>query len=393
MRSVELFAGAGGLALGLSLAGFRHEAVVEYDDEACRTIETNQSAETLGVRDWPLYRCDVRKFDYTTISKPIDLLAGGVPCQPFSIGGKHLGHEDGRNMFPEMVRAVRELKPKAVLVENVRGLKRRSFMKYFGYIELMLTYPEMTAKKDETWVDHCSRLERYHTKGKPEGLRYQIVHRVVNAADFGIPQKRERVFIVGIRSDLGVEFSFPDATHSDETLLWEQFCSDRYWDRHKIPKLKRPKPSPAIRSRTDRLKDSLLVHCLEPWNTVRDALADLPKPAPARMPSEPGLTHFAIPGARAYIGHTGSMWDEPSKTLKAGDHGVPGGENMLAESNGRVRYFTIRESARLQTFPDRYTFPGSWTESMRQIGNAVPVELARIIALKIYSTLHPRNVQ
>src|SRR5258708_13191630 len=191
-----------------------------------------------------------------------------------------MGHEDGRNMFPEMVRAVRELKPKAVLVENVRGLKRRSFMKYCGYLELMLTYPEMTARKDEAWVDHCSRLERYHTKGKPEGLRYQVVHRIINAADFGIPQKRERVFIVGIRSDLGVEFSFPDATHSDEALVWAQFCSDVYWDRHKIPKSKRPQPSSALKGRLERLGDSLLVQCLKPWNTVRDALSDLPDPAP-----------------------------------------------------------------------------------------------------------------
>jgi DNA (cytosine-5)-methyltransferase 1 len=266
-------------------------------------------------------------------------------------------------------------------------------MKYFGYIELMLTYPEIVAQKDEAWVDHCARLERYHTRGKPEGLRYQIVHRIVNAADFGIPQKRERVFIVGIRSDLGVEFSFPDATHSDEAMLWAQFCSDQYWERHNIPKPRRPQPSSALRGRLERLNDSLLVQCLKPWSTVRDALSDLPEPAPTRGSEEPWLTHFAIPGARSYVGHTGSAWDEPSKTLKAGDHGVPGGENMLADGRGKVRYFTIRESARLQTFPDSYTFPGSWTESMRQIGNAVPVELARIVALKIRSTLHQRSVQ
>jgi len=132
MKSVELFAGAGGLALGLSLAGFRHEAVVEYNDEACRTIEANKRAKVVAAADWPLHCCDVRNFSYAKLSKPIDLLAGGVPCQPFSIAGKHLGHEDGRNMFPEMVRAVRELRPKAVLVENVRGLKRRSFMKYWN---------------------------------------------------------------------------------------------------------------------------------------------------------------------------------------------------------------------------------------------------------------------
>src|SRR5579862_1325368 len=141
MKSVELFAGVGGLALGLSAAGFRHEAVIEYDNDACRTICVNQDLSRLGVDDWPLHCCDVRDFDYSRLSG-IDLLAGGVPCQPFSIAGKHRGHEDDRNMFPEMIRAVRELRPKAVLIENVRGLKRRSFLRYFGYIVLMLTYPE-----------------------------------------------------------------------------------------------------------------------------------------------------------------------------------------------------------------------------------------------------------
>lgn len=92
-------------------------------------------------------------------------------------------------------------------------------------------------------------------------------------------------------------------------------------------------------------------------------------------------------GARIYKGHTGSPLDEPAKTLKAGDHGVPGGENMVAFPDGSVRYFTIRESARLQSFPDSYVFPGSWTESMRQLGNAVPVKLAHMLGQSIGKAL------
>jgi DNA (cytosine-5)-methyltransferase 1 len=99
------------------------------------------------------------------------------------------------------------------------------------------------------------------------------------------------------------------------------------------------------------------------------------------------LTHYYIPGARRYVGHTGSPLDEPAKTLKAGVHGVPGGENALLQPDGSVRYFTIREAARLQTFPDAFTFAGSWTESMRQIGNAVPVTLAEILAKGLKQTL------
>jgi len=94
------------------------------------------------------------------------------------------------------------------------------------------------------------------------------------------------------------------------------------------------------------------------------------------------LNHVGNPGARVYPGHTGSPLDEPAKTLKAGDHGVPGGENMLRRPDGTVRYFTVREAARLQTFPDAYHFQGAWTEAMRQLGNAVPVALARAVALR-----------
>lgn len=108
-------------------------------------------------------------------------------------------------MFPQFFRAVRELKPKVILVENVRGLLRHFFAKYFEYIILQLTYPEVVQKSGEDWVDHVSRLERHHTVGRRDGLSYRVVFRLLNAADYGIPQKRERVFIVGFRSDLGLE--------------------------------------------------------------------------------------------------------------------------------------------------------------------------------------------
>ena len=247
----------------------------------------------------------------------------------------------------------------------------------------MLTYPEMIRKKEEQWIDHLSRLERYHTRGKRDGLIYRVVHRVLNAADYGVPQKRERLFMVAIRADLGIEWSFPAATHSLERLLWEQFCSGEYWDRHEVPVSRRPKPIGPLRERIRNLRTLLVPPTLKPWRTVREAITNLPKPSSARTINEPGLTHFSIHGARSYAGHTGSPLDEPAKTLKAGVHGVPGGENMLAGSDGSVRYFTIRESARLQTFPDSFVFPNSWTESMRQIGNAVPVQLAEQVARSV----------
>jgi len=388
MRSVELFTGAGGLALGISRAGFKHLALVEMDADSCNTIEENKRRRVEEMHLWPVFNCDVKAFDFDSIiPEGIELLAAGVPCQPFSIGGKHKGHSDERNLFPQTIEVIREIKPLAVIVENVRGLRRRTFSKYFGYIELMLTYPEASRRRDESWIDHLSRLERYHTRGKHDALSYRVVHRVLNAADYGIPQKRERLFMVALRSDLGIEWSFPSPTHSSESLLWEQYCSGEYWDRHKIPARRGAQPSAELRARIERLETSLFPPQLKPWRTVRDAIGDLPRPCGKRTTDEPGLTHFVVDGARSYVGHTGSPLDEPAKTLKAGVHGVPGGENMLALPDGSVRYFTIRESARLQTFPDSFVFPNSWTESMRQIGNAVPVELAELVGRSVAQTL------
>lgn len=386
MRSVEIFAGPGGLAMGIHDAGFRHEAVVEYDRWACDTIRENQGRGVESVIDWPLHETDVRRFDYSGIREDLDLLAGGPPCQPFSIGGKHRGYDDERDMFPEMVRAIRELKPRAIIIENVKGLLRQSFAKYVEYVILQISYPEVVLGPEETWMDHLSRLERHHTHGQRDGLCYRVVFRLLNAADYGVPQKRERVFFVGFRQDLELEWSFPRATHSMDTLLRDQWVTGEYWDRHEIPEKERPEPPRNFKSRIERLKFSLLSPAEDPWRTVRDTIFDLPDPEKQEHDGRV-FNHRFQPGARVYQGHTGSLLDTPAKTLKAGVHGVPGGENMLARSDGRVRYFTIRESARLQTFPDDYIFHGSWSETMRQLGNAVPVALGRAIATDVGTRL------
>jgi DNA (cytosine-5)-methyltransferase 1 len=382
MRSVELFSGAGGLALGISKAGFKHEAVVEWDKDACDSIRENQRLGLEYLSDWPLYEMDVREFNYKSIPEGIDLLGGGPPCQPFSLGGKHRGQNDNRNMFPEAVRAVRELKPKAFMFENVKGLLRESFAKYFEYIILQLTYPDLVKKNNEDWSDHLGRLERHHTCGKHKGLGYQVIFGLFNAANYGVPQKRERVIIVGFRSDLGLEWSFPQPSHSQEALLWEQWITGEYWDRHEVPKKLRPIHSENQKINLKRLSQPTK----KAWMTVRDAISDLPNPENERL-SRNIPNHRFNPGARIYPGHTGSPLDEPAKTIKAGDHGVPGGENMLVLPNGKVRYFTVRESARLQNFPDNYIFHGSWTESMRQLGNAVPVDLGYIMVESIKERL------
>jgi DNA (cytosine-5)-methyltransferase 1 len=368
MRSVELFAGAGGLGLGVAQAGFEPAAVVEWDRWACDTLAEN--------KPWPVHRGDVRLFSYDDL-KAIELVSGGPPCQPFSMGGKHNAYLDPRDMFPEAIRAVRELKPRAFVFENVKGLTRQAFANYLEYVRLQLRHPEAVAREQEPWLDHLNRLERYETSGAHDGLHYNVVLRLLNAANYGVPQKRERVFIVGFRSDVGTEWNFPRETHSAEALAWAQVGDGAYWDRHRIARADR---SPISRAPADQ--PSAL-----PWLTVRDALDGLPDPqfdpkAAALVPD-----HRFIPGARSYPGHTGSPLDQPAKTLKAGVHGVPGGENMLRRPDGSIRYFSVRESARLQTFPDDFLFHGAWGETMRQLGNAVPVRLASIVAKSVREQL------
>jgi len=386
MRAVELFVGAGGLAMGTSNAGFRHEVLVEWNKDACDTILANKARGVHPVADWPLVQADVTQFDFSSVAVGVDLLAGGPPCQPFSLGGKHRGHRDHRNLFPEMMRAVRELQPRAVLIENVKGLLRESFARYFEYIVLQLAHPELKPKDDERWESHWARLERHHTSGSKEGLSYRVVFQLLNSADYGVPQRRERLLIVGIRADQGVEFSFPEATHSREQLVHDQWVTGDYWDRHRVAKRKRPGPPRPVSERCARAAGRQT----KPWATVRDAISDLPDPERRPNKARAVTNHLFNPGARSYAGHTGSPLDEPAKTLKAGVHGVPGGENMLALPDGSVRYFTVREAARLQTFPDRYTFQGCWSEAMRQLGNAVPVHLGSAVATRIATLLQPQ---
>lgn len=375
MQSVELFVGAGGLGIGASNAGFNPLAVIDWDRWACDTIRQNKKLKLAPFSKWNVVEGDVTRIDFNSFADTVDLVTGGPPCQPFSMGGRHQAFLDRRDMFPQAIRAVRELRPRAFVFENVKGLTRSTFANYLEYIRLQLRHPDVVTKADEPWLDHLSRLEDFETKGEHNGLHYRVVMRVLNAANYGVPQRRERIFIVGFRSDTGVEWHFPDQSHSAEALLWDQWKTGEYWDRHKVAKAHRPDPAGGV-ARAMRMKERPTDFA---WQTVRDAIADLPDPE-----RSPGIAtkyhdHRLQPGARSYPGHTGSPLDQPAKTLKAGVHGVPGGENMLRRPDGSVRYFTVRESARLQTFPDKMVFHGSWTETMRQLGNAVPCDLAEAV--------------
>lgn len=375
MRSLELFSGAGGLALGLEDAGFDSVALVERNKSACATLRHNRP-------NWNVISEDVRNLSFSDYG-PVDLVAGGPPCQPFSMGGKANGQQDQRDMFPQAVRAVRELQPLAFVFENVRGLLRPAFRNYVEYIRLQLTYPDFPVSMNVDWQTNFQRLERHHTsKSSETGLRYKVTINLANAANFGVPQHRHRVFFVGFRTDLNARWFFPTETHSAEALLFDQYVTGDYWERHGLKK-----PLGAPKSLAAKIKDLQrgILPTTQPWQTVRDAIANLGDP---RLDSA-WPNHCYQPGARSYPGHTGSPIDEPSKALKAGDHGVPGGENMLRHPNGKIRYFSVREAARIQKFPDKFEFPCSWTESLRQLGNAVPVLLASTVVGSVGSKIQP----
>jgi DNA (cytosine-5)-methyltransferase 1 len=376
MKSLELFSGAGGLAKGLELAGFEHSAFVEFNKDACVTLRRNFNSDKV-------FEGDIRNFDYSSLSG-IDVVAGGPPCQPFSLGGKHGAYNDTRDMFPHAIRAIESLAPKAFIFENVKGLLRDTFSEYFRYIILRLTFPDAHGALKATWREHLASLQNIKSDRHP-GIKYRVQKTLVNAADYGVPQCRERVVIVGIRSDIDATWEFPEATHSEERLLWDKFVTGSYWDAHDIAKAHRETCPVTLSPKINDLRNTFgfFQPKLKPWRTVRDALKDVPDPRTKHDIPD----HIFRDGARTYAGHTGSDLDAPAKTVKAGGHGVPGGENMIRFRDGSVRYFTVYEAKLIQTFPKTFTITGTWGEALRQIGNAVPVTLGKQIGNALFQRI------
>lgn len=382
--SIELFTGGGGLALAMHGAGFRHLLAVEWDKRACATLLHN-TADTYSSSDpdpssikdpWPLIHGDVRAVDFSRWQGAVDVLAGGVPCQPWSLGGVHKGYDDPRNLWPELFRCVREARPRAIIAENVKGLLRPSFKPYYDYILRELAAPFERRVDGEDWRHHDDRLrEALRGPQADPTERYSVKFQLVNASDYGVPQSRWRVFVVGFRQDLDHDdWEFPSPTHSESALLRSQ-ASGEYWERHGLDPTRAAIPE--LTSAPERLL---------PWRTLRDAISDLPPPAEG-LEHPRWLHHYGWPGAREYPGHTPNDLDRPAKTVKAGVHGVPGGETVIRLDDGSIRYMTVREVARVMTFPDDWWLGGPRGEQMRQLGNAVPVKLGRVVADSVASAL------
>lgn len=429
--SVELFAGGGGLAIAVHQAGFRPLLFNEWARHACQTLAANGAQRVpdgekpplpeVG-EPVPLVEGNVQKLDMTYLNGLVDVVAGGPPCQPFSLGGIAKGDEDKRNMFPQMFRAIREIQPKAVICENVRGLLRPSFKPYFDYIQRELELPFERRDDEVAWHEHDAIL-RKRLRSVPDEERYEVIMTPVNAADYGVPQIRRRVMLIAFRADLGVDVgAFREAVtnskFSQDSLFRSMRCGG-YWERHaSISSI----PQHVIERVQDRLPKILKDDGCQPWRTLRDALNGFGvgekhdaegKKLSLLAPLSPvpldqldtrtvqgGIPdHVGWPGARIYGGHTPNELDSPAKTVKAGVHGVPGGESVMlldervpeatSSSGWRYlhRYMTVRETARVMTFPDDWTLAGPRGEKMRQLGNAVPVSLGSFFAQTVANAL------
>jgi DNA (cytosine-5)-methyltransferase 1 len=276
-------------------------------------------------------------------------------------------------MFPEVVRAVRELRPRAFIFENVRGLLFPRVRPYFDYILNQLRMPSLERQEGESWRAHNARLKKI----PEERHEYRVYWQVLNAADFGLAQYRPRLVVVGARADEAGTFEWPEASHSRERLI-DALHQDEYWDEHGVPQAVRERVLATLPPQVEPAESGERV---DRWLTVRDVISDL-------GPFNGDPLHRLIPGARLYSKHTGSSLDWPAKTVKAGVNGCPGGEHIVRLDDGSHRYLSVRECAALQGFPRDYNFPYARTYTMRQIGNAVPIPLAEAIGNQVKEALN-----
>lgn len=314
---IELFAGAGGLALGLEKAGLKAKSLVEIDKDAVATLQHNRPS-------WNVIHSDISNISFKGISA--DIVTGGFPCQAFSYAGKGLGLEDTRGtLFYEFARCIREVQPKLFMAENVRGL--------------------ISHEKGKTLKIVLSLLK---------SLGYNVQYRLLNAVNYDVPQKRERVIIIGTQS--GIRFQYPAA--APKILTLREALKD-------VPPSEGMKYSP---------KKAAVLSLVPPGGCWRDLPEDMQK---SYM-----MKSYYLTGGRTGMARRIS-WDEPSLTLTT---------SPLQKQTERchpeeTRPFTVREYARIQTFPDDWKFMGSISSKYKQIGNAVPVNFAYHLGRSIISGL------
>jgi len=331
-KLIELFAGTGGLAIGMEKAGFESVLLNEIDKHACNTLRKNRP-------DWNVVEGDISKIDFSEYHNEVDIVSGGFPCQAFSYAGNKLGFEDARGtLFFEFARTVKETNPKVILCENVRGLLKH---------------------------DEGKTLEAI--KSVIDELGYELVDpRVLRAMFYQVPQKRERLLLVGIRKDLASKVEF-----------------------------KWPSPYKRIMNLKDALKKGELFNCDVPESEgqkypekKKKVLSLIPqggywRDLPERLQKEYMMKSYYLGGGKTGMARRLS-WDEPSLTLTCS----PAQKQTERCHPEETRPLTVREYARIQTFPDDWVFSGPITSQYKQIGNAVPVNLAHAVGRSLVRLLN-----
>ncbi|KIC61517.1 DNA (cytosine-5-)-methyltransferase [Chryseobacterium taiwanense] len=329
-KVLELFAGAGGLAIGLEKAGLKCEALNEIDKFACQTLRKNRP-------NWQVLEGDIKNFSFIQYRDEINVVTGGFPCQAFSYAGKRLGLEDARGtLFYEFARAVQEVNPPICIGENVKGL--------------------LSHDGGNTLRGMISILDE---------IGYNVVPvEVLRAIDFKVPQKRERLILVGIRKDIDITFNYP-------------------------------KPYSKIYNLKDALKKGELFDCDVPISSgatypksKKDVLDLVPpkgywRDLPVEIQKEYMGGSFYLGGGKTGMARR-IGWDEPSLTLTCS----PAQKQTERCHPDETRPFTVREYARIQTFPDDWEFAGSMAQQYKQIGNAVPVNLGKEVGYSIIKFLN-----
>ncbi|HLU84425.1 MAG TPA: DNA (cytosine-5-)-methyltransferase [Vicingaceae bacterium] len=336
---IELFAGAGGLAIGLEKAGLKCVALNDVDKWACQTLRENRP-------NWNVLEGDIKNFKFTDYKNKVDVVTGGFPCQAFSYAGKKLGLKDARGtLFYEFARVVKEVNPSICIGENVRGL--------------------LSHDKGKTLQGMISILDE---------IGYNVVPiKVLKAVDYKVPQKRERLILVGIRKDIDIPFEYPKPypktyTLKDALKKGELFDTD----------------VPASNGAKYPDYKKKILDMVPPKGYWRDLPLDIQK-------EYMGGSFYLGGGKTGMARRIG--WDEPSLTLTCS----PAQKQTERCHPDETRPFTVREYARIQTFPDDWNFCGSMAQQYKQIGNAVPVNLGKEIGYSVikflnsyYNLLKPR---
>ncbi len=327
---LELFAGAGGLAIGLEKAGLKCVALNEIDKWACATLRKNRP-------NWNVLEGDIKNFNFTEYNGKVDVVTGGFPCQAFSYAGKKLGLNDARGtLFYEFARVIQEVQPAICIGENVRGL--------------------LSHEKGKTLDGMISILDEIGYKVAPV--------QVLKAVNYRVPQKRERLILVGIRKDIDLDFEYPKPHHKtynleDALKKGELFDCD-------VPK--------SNGAKYPEYKKQVL-DMVPPKGYWRDLPVDIQK-------EYMGGSFYLSGGKTGMARRIG--WDEPSLTLTCS----PAQKQTERCHPDETRPFTVREYARIQTFPDEWKFEGSMAQQYKQIGNAVPVNLGQEVGFSAVKLLN-----